>query len=64
MKVIDTSVAVPAIVSWHVASAVARDTASDAHIPAHARLETYSVLARMPPPHRLRPELVAELLES
>jgi hypothetical protein len=32
-------------------------------IPAHARIETYSVLTRMPPPHRLAPAVVAELLE-
>jgi predicted nucleic acid-binding protein len=64
MKVIDTSVAIPAIVSWHEASVVARDAASNSLIPAHARLETYSVLTRMPPPHRLSPALVAELLES
>lgn len=37
--------------------------ATEALIPAHARLETYSVLTRMPPPHRLAPLVVMELLE-
>jgi hypothetical protein len=37
--------------------------ATDAVIPAHARLETYSVLTRMPPPHRLAPAVVVNLLE-
>lgn len=63
MKIVDTSVAIPALVSWHMASAEARSVAEGAHIPAHARLETYAVLTRMPPPHRLDAAVVAELLE-
>ncbi len=64
MTVVDTSLAVPALVVWHVAGASARRIAQGAHIPAHARLETYSVLTRMPPPHRLEPSVVADLLEK
>jgi hypothetical protein len=56
-------VAVAALASWHEAHEPARRAAAGAAIPAHARLETYSVLTRMPPPHRLAPTLVAELLE-
>jgi predicted nucleic acid-binding protein len=59
---VDTSVAVAALVGWHDAHERARRAAAGASIPAHARLETYSVLTRMPPPHRLAPSVVAELL--
>jgi predicted nucleic acid-binding protein len=54
---------VAALAAWHVAHDVARRAASDAAIPAHARLETYSVLTRLPAPHRLPGAVVAELLE-
>lgn len=64
MKIVDTSLAVPALVTWHVASDTARQVAQGAHIPAHARLETYSVLTRMPAPHRLDTSVVADLLEE
>ena len=39
-----------------------RRAVAGASIPAHARLETYSVLTRMPSPHRLAPSMVADLL--
>lgn len=55
--------AVAALVAWHAAHEPARRAAAGAAIPAHARLETYSVLTRLPPPHRLAPEVVAGLLE-
>lgn len=57
------SVAVAALASWHLAHDVSRRAAAGSAIPAHARLETYSVLTRMPPPHRLEPAVVADLLE-
>jgi predicted nucleic acid-binding protein len=63
LKVIDTSLAIPALVAWHEASSAARSIAHAAHIPGHARLETYSVLTRLPPPHRLAPGVVSELLD-
>jgi predicted nucleic acid-binding protein len=59
---VDTSVAVAALVSWHEAHEQARRTAADASIPAYARIETYSVLTRLPPPHRLDARLAAQLL--
>ena len=62
MIAVDTSLAVAALTQWHVAHESSRRAASGAAIPAHARLETYSVLTRMPPPHRLAPDVVAELL--
>lgn len=54
----------PALAAWHDAHAVARRAAGGAAVPAHVRLETYSVLTRFPPPHRLSPGVVGELLES
>lgn len=33
-------------------------------LPVHALLETYSVLTRLPPPHRLAPRLARELLSE
>jgi predicted nucleic acid-binding protein len=59
---VDTSVAVAALTAWHEAHEPARKVAGAAAIPAHARLETYSVLTRMPPPHRLGRDLAADLL--
>lgn len=53
-----------ALAGWHEGHGPAGRAARGAAIPAHARLETYSVLTRLPPPHRLDPEVVAGLLES
>lgn len=33
-------------------------------IPGHALVETYSVLTRLPPPHRLRPAACLDLIDS
>jgi predicted nucleic acid-binding protein len=62
MTAVDTSVAVAALTAWHAAHRSARTAAADASIPAHARLETYSVLTRLPPPHRLSADVAAQLL--
>jgi predicted nucleic acid-binding protein len=61
---VDTSVAVAATVSWHEAHDAARTAATGSAIPVHARLESYSVLTRLPAPHRLAPEVAAELLQG
>jgi len=47
---VDTSVSVPALVSWHDAHATALRASRGAVIPAHALAETYSVLTRLPRP--------------
>lgn len=64
MTAIDSSVCIPALAAWHVAHERCRPVAAGATIPAHALLETYSVLTRLPAPHRLKREVVAELLDS
>ena len=59
----DTSVLVAAFASWHPAHAAAADALdSAAGVPAHVVVETYSVLTRLPPPHRVRPAVAAEWL--
>jgi predicted nucleic acid-binding protein len=60
---IDSSVAVAAFASWHERHADARRALSgDYAIVAHAAVETYSVLTRLPAPHRVAPGVAAEFL--
>jgi predicted nucleic acid-binding protein len=61
----DTSVAVAAFASWHEAHAPARAAIRDgAVLIAHCALETYSVLTRLPTPHRAPGRLVQQFLET
>ncbi len=60
----DTSVLVAAFASWHEAHAVAREALPGARVVAHCVVETYSVLTRLPPPHRVLPGLAAEFLRQ
>ncbi|MFT3873708.1 MAG: type II toxin-antitoxin system VapC family toxin [Nocardioides sp.] len=51
----DTSVLVPALLSWHADHDACREEIA-AHVtavPAHVLMECYSVLTRLPAPHRL-----------
>lgn len=65
MIAIDTSVAVAAFASWHNQHEAARQVLErQPRLPAHVALETYSVLTRLPPPHRARPIRVREYLEG
>lgn len=64
MIAIDTSVAVAAFAGWHQAhERSAAVLARDPRLPAHVVLETFSVLTRLPPPHRLEPSIAASLLD-
>ncbi|KPM55032.1 hypothetical protein CcI49_27375 [Frankia sp. CcI49] len=59
MKAVDTSVVVACFASWHEHHAVARKAmASHPRLIAHAAIESYSVLTRLPPPHRAQPSTV------
>ena len=63
MIAVDTSVIVAAFASWHeghrtAAAALARRP----RVPAHALIETFSVLTRLPPPHRAPANLVSTFL--
>lgn len=65
MIALDTSVLVAAFASWHEAhAAIRRVMARRPWIPAHVLIETYSVLTRLPAPHRADPQIVADYLEQ
>ncbi|SNS55921.1 Predicted nucleic acid-binding protein, contains PIN domain [Geodermatophilus saharensis] len=64
MIAVDTSVLVAAFASWHESHAAARDALQGARVVAHSVVETYSVLTRLPPPHRVVPGLAAEFLRQ
>jgi predicted nucleic acid-binding protein len=61
----DTSVLVAAFASWHEHHDIAFAAAGrlDAVV-AHCLLETYSVLTRLPAPHRMTADVVTELVET
>jgi predicted nucleic acid-binding protein len=66
---LDTSVIVPALLSWHehhaLALPVVRDALADAEgalLPLPVLVEAYAVLTRLPPPWRLRPRDAHRLL--
>ena len=59
MKAVDSSVVVAAFASWHEHHVIARKAmASRPRLVAHAAVESYSVLTRLPPPHRAHPSIV------
>ncbi|MGH9293494.1 MAG: PIN domain-containing protein [Acidimicrobiales bacterium] len=49
----DSSVVVAALASWHEAHEIARREAHGQFVPAHALVESYAVLTRLPPPRRV-----------
>lgn len=56
----DTSVLVPALAVWHPEHQRARAALRDVTaVPAHVLLECYSVLTRLPQPHRIAPDVAA-----
>ncbi len=64
-RVVDTSVLVAAFSSWHERHDVARNAIRDgAGVVGHAIAESYSVLTRLPEPHRASPELARDFLEA
>ena len=71
MIALDSSVIVAALLSWHdrheaAARAVERALSSKEGvlIPAHAVIESFAVLTRLPAPHRLLPAVAMELLRQ
>ncbi|GDY30524.1 type II toxin-antitoxin system VapC family toxin [Gandjariella thermophila] len=59
MRAADSSVVIAAFASWHEHHAVARKAlATRPRLVAHAAVEAYSVLTRLPPPHRAQPSIV------
>jgi predicted nucleic acid-binding protein len=60
---VDTSVVVAAFATWHEGHAVAVGAlARGTRAPAPVLIETYSVLTRLPPPHRAPAGLVSSFL--
>ena|ERR1700754_1707565 len=63
MMAVDTSVVVAGFASWHEGHRAAAATlARKPRVPAHVLVEAYSVLTRLPLPHRAPPDLVATFL--
>lgn len=61
----DTSVVIAAFASWHEWHAAADRTLSrDTRLVAHSALEVFSVLTRLPPPHRAPAHLVRDFLAA
>ncbi len=59
MKAVDSSVVIAAFATWHEHHALARKAMSGRPLlVAHAAVESYSVLTRLPPPHRASPSIV------
>jgi predicted nucleic acid-binding protein len=60
---VDTSVVVAGFASWHEGHGpAAAILAKGPRVPAHVLVETYSVLTRLPPPHRAAPDIVMAFL--
>ncbi len=65
MKAADTSVVVAAFASWHEHHDRARQALDRGfRMIDHCALETYSVLTRLPPPHRCGAEVVRDFLRA
>ena len=65
MNAVDTSVVIPAFASWHRAHRTSLEIVNaGALLPAHVAYETYSVLTRMPDPHRAAASSVLQFLNA
>jgi predicted nucleic acid-binding protein len=61
----DTSTVVAAFASWHALhEAARRELDRGLDLIEHCALETYSVLTRLPPPHRVRGDVVRDFLAA
>lgn len=65
MKAADTSFVVAAFASWHERHEAARRILdSGVRLIEHCALETYSVLTRLPPPHRCAGTVVRDFIQA
>lgn len=65
MIAVDTSVVVAGFATWHEGHhAAVAALARKPRVPAHVLVEAYSVLTRLPPPHRAPADLVATFLAA
>jgi predicted nucleic acid-binding protein len=59
VKAVDSSVVIAAFATWHEHHSIARKAmVGRPRLIAHAAIESYSVLTRLPPPHRAHPSIV------
>ncbi len=68
---LDASVVVALVAGWHEKHEVTRSALEamgrkghDLFVPTPALIESYSVLTRLPPPHRLSPKVALQLLRA
>jgi predicted nucleic acid-binding protein len=65
VTLVDTSIVVAAFASWHEHhSAADRVVDGKARLVAHCAVEAFSVLTRLPPPHRVAGHLVRDFLAA
>ena len=65
MIAVDTSVVVAAFASWHALHQAALAVLDrQPALPVQAALEAYSVLTRLPPPHRAPADIVRDFIEG
>jgi predicted nucleic acid-binding protein len=65
VTLVDTSIVVAAFASWHEHhSAADRVVDGEARLVAHCAVEVFSVLTRLPPPHRVAAQLVRDFLAT
>jgi len=65
LKAADTSVVIAAFASWHENHEAARRALDGGlRLVEHCAIETYSVLTRLPPPHRTSGEVVRDFLTA
>lgn len=65
MIAVDTSVVVAAFASWHEGHERAAEVvARGVRLPAHCAIECYSVLTRLPPPHRVAGPVARDFLAT
>lgn len=64
MKAVDTSMAVSGFASWHVGHDASARVLAGSLLPAHCAVECYSVLTRLPPPHRVAGALARDFVLS
>lgn len=65
MRAADTSTVVAAFATWHeLHDAARREIDRGMDLIEHCALETYSVLTRLPPPHRVHADVAREFLAA
>jgi predicted nucleic acid-binding protein len=64
LSAVDSSVVVAALAQWHEAHDLARKAAHGQSMPAHAFMESYAVLTRLPVPRRLDANTAHKLLTA